>query len=134
MNEFQAERFFGRTKTTEYSNLVFSKCDFVGCYLPGSRIPSNPNIIRNICATDSSQMNCNISTAIIDNVTIHNLNRTGDAPLFLWGCVFRHVTLSGNISAVKINSLIGVGRELAALQPAWDKFARAWYANVDWAM
>lgn len=100
----------------------------------GSSTLSQPNIIRNIRATDASQMNCGISTAIIENVAIHNLKRTGDAPLFLWGCVFRHVTLSGNISAPKINRSIGVSQELAALQPAWDEFARAWYANVDWAI
>jgi hypothetical protein len=100
-----------------------------------SPTPGQPHIIRNIRATDVSQLNCSIDTAAIENVIVHNLKRTGDAPLFLWGCVFRHVVLSGAISAVKINRPIGVNPEKTArLQPAWDAFTRSWYDSVDWGI
>ena len=136
MNEFHGERFLGRrARSIELCNIALSNCEIDDCVLQTSPTPENPNIIRDVRATDVSQMNCSISTATVDNVILHNLKRNGDAPLFLWGCVFRHVVLSGRISAVKINRSIGVRpEEEARLQPAWDAFARSWYADVDWAI
>jgi hypothetical protein len=56
----------------------------------------------------------------------------GGIPLFLWGPVFKHVTLSGRISAIKIN------RELHApalkSQVAWDESCMQYYAGIDWAL
>jgi hypothetical protein len=133
MKEFHSERFFGQARSAEFYDIAFSNCSFEGCTLQTS--PGQPNDIRNIRATDVSQENCSVSTAIVDDVVVHNLKRMGDAPLFLWACVFRHVVLSGAVSAVKINRSIGLRpEETARLQPAWDAFTRNWYESVDWAI
>jgi hypothetical protein len=144
MNEFHDQRFFGGSvrsffgdvfaRSVEICDIALANCEFDGCVLP-SQTSGKPHIIRNIHATDASQMNCSISTAAIEDVIVHNLKRTGDAPLFLWGCVFHHVVLSGSISAVKINRSIGGRPETAAsAQLAWDAFVRSWYDSVDWAI
>lgn len=71
---------------------------------------------------------------MIEDVSLHNLKRQGNSPLFLWSCVFRHVKVSGKISGVKINRWVTVGTGGSELQGAWDACVKKFYEGTDWAL
>lgn len=92
------------------------------------------NKFSNIDLNNVSHWNCEVVGGAFDEITLRNLKKTGSAPLFLNGCVFRHVTLIGNISGLKINR-----SELETLVSGEDRKWRdgdvkAFYSSVDWAL
>lgn len=78
--------------------------------------------------------NCEASGCVFDEITVRDMKKEGAAPLFLNGCAFRHVTLIGSVSGLKINR-----SELATLvseaDRRWrDEEIRGFYSTVDWAL
>lgn len=102
-----------------------------GWYLAGSERPGEWNIVRDVELVDLIQINASLNTSVLDNVTLHNLKRQGASPIFLWGCVFKHVKLSGSLSGIKINRSAG---PLHPDQKKWDAATVAFYGTVDWAL
>lgn len=100
-------------------------------YLAGSERPGEWNIVRDVELVDLIQINASLNTSVLDNVTLHNLKRQGASPIFLWGCVFKHVKLSGSLSGIKINRSAG---PLHHDQQKWDTATVAFYRTVDWAL
>jgi hypothetical protein len=135
MRAVENQTFFGRATQSEYRDLSLDRCTFHACYLPFPPRPGEWNHVKSLAIRDANQINCSLDGALIEDVTLHNLKRTGDAPLFFWGCVFRRVTLSGNISGLKINRSISVGAPArATMQPEWDRMVRQHYDATDWAL
>lgn len=133
LREVRNVTFRGRVHVTSFQDLEVADCIFEGCYLPPQATPGSWATIRNVSLHGASQANCSLNAACIEDVSLHDLKRHGDAPLFFWGCVFRHVTLSGKISSLKIN------RSIAPLAPpkdqeASDEQVRNFYAATDWAL
>jgi hypothetical protein len=84
-------------------------------------------------------MNCTVVEGLFRDVLLKDLKRTGNAPLFLWACLFERVALSGRISAAKINGSVGARlnesrEQTRARQEAYDARAREFYAISDWAL
>jgi hypothetical protein len=131
MRELVGQQIFGTAGPASYSDLIISDCTFHGCHL------SNPgpdwNRIQQVQVTNCTQINCSFDQTLFEGVALNNLKRGGDAPLFMWGCVFDRVTLAGRISGLKINRPFNPknGPELNA---AWDRFARDHYKGVEWAL
>lgn len=101
------ERFWGRASGVAYTDRSLTDCEFNNCAL--ERDLSDPqNRIEQVNVTGAAQLNCSITDAIIRDVKVHNLRKLGSAPLFLWGCLFERVTLSGRIGAIKINQTVGL--------------------------
>lgn len=125
----------GSAEERTYSDIEVRNTSFEMCHLPGASTPGDWNRISNVALTDISQWNCSIDTAAIEDVSLHNLKRSGSAPLFLWGCVLRHVKLSGRLSGIKINRSVAIGSAAStAAQSAWDRAMVDYYRGVDWAL
>jgi hypothetical protein len=134
MLEIEDQTFSAAREETNYSDVTARRCAFNQCNLPNRSTPVGWNKVSNVHLADASHWNCSVTGTAFEDVSLHNLKRTGDAPLFLWGCVFRHVKLSGRLSAIKINKAIGPGPAFDAIQPEWESAASKFYADVDWAL
>jgi hypothetical protein len=135
MREISKTRFYRPPAGSLFCDFSISDCVFDGCYVRRQSDPGNWTVIRDIALRDITQISCAIDTAIIQDVSLHNLKRQGDSPLFLWGCVFRHVTLSGKISGIKINTSVAIGTAASEVdQRAWDAHVVEFYEAVDWAL
>lgn len=132
ISRFDGERFFGRASGVSYADLLMTDCEFNGCHVVRDR-GAPQNRFDRIEIERASQMNCSISEAVFRDVRVHDLKRLGDAPLFLWGCLFERVTLSGRISALKINQSVTVP-EPAERQGAHNAAAVQFYSGSDWAL
>ena len=128
--------FRGRAQAAAIQDMELTDCVFEACYVPRQTSPGAWFTIRNVSLNNASQVNCSINKAIVEDVRLHDLKRQGEAPLFLWGCVFRHVSLSGRISGLKINRSLSPipGGGPPADQVASDEQARQFYAATDWAL
>lgn len=127
------ERFWGRASGVAYSDLFLADCEFNSCGIV--RDFGDPqNRIEHVNVTGAAQLNCSITDALIRDVRVHDLKRLGSAPLFLWGCLFERVTLSGRISAIKINQTVGLPDAPADRQRAHNAAAIEFYSSSDWAL
>jgi hypothetical protein len=127
------ERFWGRASGVTYADLHLVDCEFNSCVIArDSRSPQNS--IERIELVSAAQLNCSISEALLRDVRLHNLKRLGNAPLFLWGCLFERVILSGRISAVKINQSVGVPSDPPQRQQAHNAVVTRFYSTSDWAL
>src|SRR5258705_2507988 len=125
----------GRSEERTFSDIEVRNTSFKMCHLPGASSPGDWNKIGDVALTDVSQWNCSIDTTAIEDVSLHNLKRSGSAPLFLWGCVFRHVRLSGRLSGIKINRSVAIGSAASTgAQSEWDRATIDYYKGVDWAL
>ncbi len=120
------------------SDFALVDCEFDGCV--AARDEGAPrNLFERIDAERASQMNCTVFEGVFRDVSLRGLKRLGDAPLFFWGCVFERVTLSGRISAMKLNGSVA-GRfresteETRRRQQAHDLFVSDFYSTSDWAL
>ncbi|MDA9522491.1 hypothetical protein XI06_19930 [Bradyrhizobium sp. CCBAU 11434] len=131
-------RFFCKASGVRLSDFTAVDCEFSGCVARrGEGAPLN--LFERIDLERASQMNCSIYEGVFRDVSLRGLKRLGDAPLFLWGCVFERVVLSGRISAVKINgSLLSHSKatteENQRRREAHDLFVKEFYATSDWAL
>lgn len=117
-----------------YAGAEIINASFEGCHVTAQASAGQWTRLSEFALTDCAQMNCSLDTCAIEDVSIHNLKRTGGDPLFLWGCVFRHVTLSGRISGIKINQRVGLGSKTPIDQETWNSAIAAYYEDVDWAL
>jgi len=101
MQRFEGKTFWHRGDPLSLSDLSARDCRFNQCSVRG--ISRGWNVFSNIHLEDVSHWNCQATGAVFDNISVRNLKKTGSAPLFLNASVFRHVTLVGTISGLKIN-------------------------------
>jgi len=135
MQTIREQTVRGRASGQSFQDLDISGCIFDGCYVPRQSLPGAWTVIRNVVLRDATNINCSINTAMFDEVALHNLKRHGEGPLFLWCCVFRHVTLSGKISGIKFNRAVAVGEITGEVhQDVWDARVEEFYGSVDWAL
>ncbi len=80
----------------------------------------------------ATQRACFLYGVCIEDCSIHALKKLGRIPLFFWAPVFKHVTLSGRLSGIKINRLLEPIPKKS--QAAWDASCKAYYEDVDWAL
>lgn len=123
-----------RNRASKVSDVVCYDCDFSGCYVRAPADTHHWNVIQSIELSNCRQANCSLDRTALEGVHVDGLKRTGSAPLFLWGCVFNRVKLSGKISGLKINRWIGAGPDARAGQARRDSAVTAYYREVDWAL
>jgi hypothetical protein len=95
--------------------------------------PSRRALIRSVQLRDITQHACSIEGAAIENVSLERLKAGGDMPLYLNGCVFKHVTLSGQVSGIKINRNL-LARTDESTRAIWDRANEQYYGTTDWAL
>ena len=133
MQQLASERFWGRASGVTYADLALADCEFNGCIIARDGV-SPQNRIERIALEGTAQLNCSVSETLLRDVRLHNLKRLGAAPLFLWGCLFERVTLSGRISAIKINQRVGLPSDPPERQQTHDALATRFYSTSDWAL
>jgi hypothetical protein len=131
MTECDGGSLWGRTEQRQFGPCRSRNYTLNGWYLANSQRPGDWNVVRDVSLIDVTQINATLNTAALEEVTLHNLKRHGASPLFLWGCVFKHVKLSGAISGIKINRSVG---PQSPDQRKWDAATVAFYKTVDWAL
>jgi hypothetical protein len=114
-------------------NVSFSKCSFDNCTVLGAEHPSQRVILRNIEIINSGQRASSIANAAIEDAVISGMGKEGRIPLFAWGAVFKHVTLRGKLSAMKLNRWVAPVPP-PSKQQRWDNANKAYYQCVDWAL
>jgi hypothetical protein len=129
--ECDGESLWGRTEQRRFGPCQGRNFTLNGWYMVGSKRPGDWNLVRDVSLIDVTQINAFLNTAAIEDVALHNLKRQGASPLFLWGCVFKRVKLSGALSGIKINRSAG---PLHPDQQEWDAAIVAYYKTVDWAL
>jgi hypothetical protein len=132
MPPLEGQTFWHGGDPLNVSHVSAHDCGFNQCSMRS--ISRGWNVLSDIHLENVSHWNCAASGCVFDGISVRNLKKTGSAPLFLNASVFRHVTLSGNISGLKINR-----SELETLVPEedrrWrDEEVKAFYSSADWAL
>ncbi len=131
MRQFENQTFWHDGTPAGFSDATFNGCAFNQCFVRS--IPNAWNTFSDISLRNVSHWNCSIKGSALERISLHNLKRVGSAPLFLSGCVFRNVKLSGRIAGLKINRNLDIPPK-PTQQEAWDKRVLAYYNTVDWAL
>jgi len=132
-SDFVGQRFWGRASGLSYSDLVLTDCEFNSCVV--ARDAGSPQSrFERIEVVGAAQLNCSVTGAVLRDVRLHDLKRLGDAPLFLWGCLFERVILSGRISAIKINRNAALPNAPPERQREHDAAVEQFYRASDWAL
>lgn len=138
MQKFRDHWHVGRSNVDRFSDASFVSFDFLGGAFPATfplDIQSGQwRSIRNVELRDIGQENCSLTATALEDIQLHNLKRLGSDPLFLWCCVFRHVVLSGRVSALKINRTFNIGSNDGRIQKQWDRATLEFYEKTDWAL
>ncbi|HMP44246.1 MAG TPA: hypothetical protein PKD99_04000 [Sphingopyxis sp.] len=132
MQRFVGQTFWHNGEPLSLSHVSANNCTFNQCFTRS--VSHGWNRFSNIDLDNVSHWNCAVSGGVFDEITLRNLKKRGSAPLFLNGSVFRHVTLIGNISGLKINR-----SELQTLvleeDRKWrDEEVKSFYSSIDWAL
>ena len=132
MLRFVGQTFWHSGEPLSLSGVSANNCAFNQCYTRS--VSRGWNRFSEIHLDNVSHWNCEVTGGEFDEVTLRNLKKTGSAPLFLNACVFRHVTLAGSISGLKLNR-----SELETIVQESDRKWRdeqivAFYSGVDWAL
>ena len=125
--------FSGNPTWPRFEAAHFDSCRFDNCLLAAPDDPARRRSVAAVRLTGCVQHSCWIEGAIITDVSVSALSSGGDMPLFLNGCVFNHVTLSGRITALKINRSVRPGAP-PQIQAGWDAANKDFYRSVDWAL
>lgn len=135
MIKLNGKTLSGRVESAAFDGYDISDSIFDSCYCVRSPRTGSWASIHDVVLENVSQINCDIHTAKIEDIALHNLKRMGSNPLFLWGCVFKHVKLSGKISGIKINRYAGIRTVVPQSdQEVWDESVISYYRSVDWAL
>jgi hypothetical protein len=131
MHTYQGRTFSGHLEGWEYSDGSFIDCTFDNCGIRAGT-PDRRRLIHNLELRGATQRACFLHGVCIEDCSIRDLKKLGRIPLFFWGPVFKHVTLSGWLSGIKINRLLEPIPKKS--QAAWDASCKAYYEDVDWAL
>lgn len=134
MTEYKAalfERVFDRGGAT-ISNARFEACAFVDCALSLTNDPGQRTHVRNVVVQNCSANGCSVGPAILEDVTIDSLS-TNDL-LIVWGALFKHVVLRGDIGKMKVNVMTSAVDRADDVQRPFAVQREAWYREVDWAL
>jgi len=124
--------FVDRNSSRIYSDLEFRHCRFESCDISITRNPIKRSIIRNMAFHGCETRGCSIKPAIIEDVLVSSL-KTHNL-LQIWGAVFKHVKLEGNIGRIMISPLITPTLASSKEQSAFDQVNDNYYQTVDWAL
>lgn len=119
----------GQGSWRHLENLSFENCFFDNCLVKAPASPAARASVRGIRLTGCSHRGCWLYGLAMEDVTVDGLKAASDHPLFLFSCVFKHVTLTGSISQIKFNAHYD-----ALAQGDWAAANAAFYQHVDWAL
>lgn len=120
-----------RNAGSTFSDMIFRNCLFDNCSLSSKRSDGRRSEVRNIQIDQCKSIGCQIGPAVFEDVTVTN-STASDLSIF-WGSVFRRVTFSGRVSALKINTHVTALPD-AQTQDVYDRSRLEFYEHTDWAI
>ncbi len=111
--------------------MSFERCSFFHCLLSITKDISLRSVVRDVHLKDCEAIGCDIGPAILEDCSVDGL-KTDDL-LIIWGGLFKHVTLSGQIGEIKINTMVSPFHRGPETQQPFDGFREQYYATLDWA-
>ena len=110
----------------------FERCEFTNCALSLTTDVNKRSMVRDILVKECSANGCTVGPAIFHNVTVETL-RTNDL-LIVWGALFSHVKLVGEIGKLKLNTYVHHVDRRPEIQKPFDDAREKFYASTDWAL
>lgn len=135
MIEFRNECFtsnFDRGDGLALSSIRHVDCEFSNCAFSLTTAIDRRSTVTNAELIDCRANGCTIGPAIFRDVTIRGL-QTNDL-LIVWGALFHHVVLEGDIGKLKFNQAVDAIESSAAIQGPFDTFREQFYRDMDWAL
>ena len=126
------ERLFDHGSGLLLESMRFERCTFTGCILSMTNDVSRRSTVRDVHIKNCVFNGCGVGPAIFEDCTVDGLDNN-DLQI-LWGALFKHVVLSGNIGKVKINQMVDPMNLGRTAQEPFDNFRRDYYGDVDWAL
>jgi hypothetical protein len=126
------ERLFDHGQQLTLQSMRFDNCIFTGCILSMTNDISRRSTVRNVHLKDCASNGCAVGPAIFEDCSVDGL-ATNDL-LIIWGALFKHVTLAGNMGKLKFNQVVDPMNRGPETQGPFDGFRQEYYRNVDWAL
>jgi len=115
------------------SGLELDDCLFDNCQVSCSWRLQRRFLIQNVTFLNCGHIGSGMDAAVLEDVIVDGWRNEGRIPLFAWACVFKHVSLRGRITAIKLTD--GPAPSWVSRRPDdWSAANRAYYAQVDWAL
>jgi len=133
MRIYENERFanlFDHGKSLTLQAMRFERCTFTNCILSVTKHLGSRSTVQNVSLENCVANRCHIGPAIFEDCSVEGL-ATNDL-LIIWGALFKHVTLSGDIGQLKVNTRVSV--TAPEVQGAFDAFRAEYYRSLDWAL
>ncbi|MEW4452015.1 hypothetical protein AB1L30_04955 [Bremerella sp. JC817] len=127
------ESFQDRDSGAVFADIEFRNCYFRSCIVSVTKDPALRSYVKNVTLRQCSQRGCAIYSGIFENVVVDGL-KTNTQLVQVWGAVFKHVVLRGNIDRLMISPNVDVKGERPAVQVAFDQANSEYYRHVDWAL
>jgi len=118
-----------------YENAEFVSCRFDNCSVSAASRPELRSTFRNMRFFQCTVSAMPLGPAIVEEVLVDGLQTGGNERFLLqvFGAVFKHVTLRGNIGDLMLTPFLGIART-SAEQRAFDAANAEYYRHVDWAL
>ena len=135
MIEFKNKAFdslFDRGNALALQSMRFEGCSFSNCALSLTKRFELRSQVSNVELVNCSAVDCDIGPTVLRDVRVDGL-LTNDL-LIVWGAVFSHVALSGQIGKIKINHWVHHVDRSPEVQGPFDAYRQDFYQATDWAL
>jgi hypothetical protein len=110
----------------------FEGCAFSNCALSLTKQFELRSKVADVELINCSAVDCDIGPAVFRDVRVDGL--LTNSLLIVWGAVFSHVTLRGEIGKIKINPWIHHVDRRPEIQGPFDAYRENLYRTTDWAL
>lgn len=112
-------------------DVEFTECEFNNCSLSLTTIPDLCSTVRRALFRNCTSFNSDIGPALLEDVLVDNF--AVNDMLIVFGALFRRVTLTGDLGAIKVNrmSRTDCGMEH---QLDFEERRAEFYASGEWAL
>lgn len=115
-----------------FSDLIFTKCHFVGCRFSSTQEIRLRSTAKNIQFNNCEITGGSIGAGIVEDIIIDGLKAHNHLQTF--GTVFKHVAIKGEINKLMLTPYVDVFGHFPDVQKSFDVANRKYYENVDWAL
>jgi hypothetical protein len=135
MTEFKNRSFdslLDRGDALVLQSMHFEKCVFSNCALSLTKQFELRSTVTDMEFVNCSAVDCDIGPALFRDVRVDGL--LTNSLLIVWGAVFSHVTLRGEIGKLKINHWVHHVDRSPEIQGPFDAYREDFYRGIDWAL
>ncbi|MFL5329360.1 MAG: hypothetical protein ACJ8C4_10640 [Gemmataceae bacterium] len=128
----KCENWFDDGEGVVFEDFSFDTCFFDHCGLSLGTKCELRSTLRHVIVRNCTVGHVSVGPAIFEDVLVDGLET--HAMLILFGPLFKHVTLRGQIGEVKINESVHHSDRSPETQRPFDLAKAEYYRKVDWAL